>query len=48
MAEVNVAEVHVAEIETPDKTPSETIADTQEDSPKPRAGYAKNIDVPPD
>ena len=53
-----IAEVHVAEIETPDnrtpdktppdKTPRETIADAQEDGPKPRAGYAKDIDVPPD
>ena len=43
-----MVEVHVAEIKTPDKTPSETIANAQEDSPKPRAGYAKDIDVPPD
>ena len=48
MAEVHVAETNVAEVETPDKTPSETITDAQEDIAKPRAGYAKDIDVPPD
>ena len=48
MAEVHVAETNVAEVETSDKTPPETIANTQENSAKPRAGYAKDIDVPPD
>ena len=51
-----MAEVHVAETPDnrtpdktpPDKTPRETIADAQEDSAKTRAGYAKDIDVPPD